>query len=382
MRSGRSILRFVFAALFALAAVTPCLARQADTGPFHLVTTLGRGSVRSVAWSPAGDVIAVGGALGIWLYTPDLGDIGLMTGHRRAVYGLAFNPQGTRLASASHDGTVRIWQIDLQTELFTLEGHTGRVVAVAWSPDGAVVASGSHDGTVRLWDPSEGTALLALEGGHTGWVNQVAFNPAGDQVISAGYDGFIGVWDRASGGLVTRVPGSASEWNALTGQPPEWFLGPQAVFRFTASSPDGSRHALVDWDAGLSVLDSASGATLAARSEHLDWITALRWTDENSLLSEALVTGLRLWNVDQGVLVEDSGQSAGFDSQSPTPLPAPNPDGRYVVSLEPGGVVRIAEAGSGAVVAELPGVANAASWSVGGRLAVAQRNGTITIWSE
>ena len=112
-------------------------AQAPDTGPYSLHFTLGRGMVRSVAWSPNGDVIAVGGALGIWLYTPELDDIGLLKGHTKAVYGLAFSPDGKRLASASHDMTVRIWDVETQTEQHTLEGHTGLTVAVAWSPDGS-----------------------------------------------------------------------------------------------------------------------------------------------------------------------------------------------------------------------------------------------------
>jgi hypothetical protein len=76
--------------LFVVAAYcnTPLLsqpyvaAQPPDTGPYTLHMTLGRGMVRSVAWSPDGSVIAVGGALGIWLYTLDLDDIGLLRAYQ------------------------------------------------------------------------------------------------------------------------------------------------------------------------------------------------------------------------------------------------------------------------------------------------------------
>jgi hypothetical protein len=68
------------------------------------------------------------------------------------VYGLAFNPAGTLLASASYDGTVRIWNVADGTELAVLEtGGEGGSGAVVWSPDGTLLASANVDGSIQLW---------------------------------------------------------------------------------------------------------------------------------------------------------------------------------------------------------------------------------------
>jgi hypothetical protein len=78
-----------------------------------------------------------------------------VTGHDDSVRGVAWNPDGTRLASASHDHKISMWDTrdpvhPLQQA--TLTGHTDWVDAVAWSPDGTRLASGSKDRTVAIWN--------------------------------------------------------------------------------------------------------------------------------------------------------------------------------------------------------------------------------------
>ncbi len=93
------------------------------------------------------------------------------SGHTNYVSGVAWSPDGPdgkRIASASGDGTVQVWNAQTGSKIYTYRGHSGDVLCLAWSPDGKYIASGGLDTTVQVWDASDGHHIYTYHGHRCG----------------------------------------------------------------------------------------------------------------------------------------------------------------------------------------------------------------------
>ena len=141
-------------------------------------------------------------------------------GHTAYVSGLAWSPDGKRIASASGDGTVQVWDALNGGHVLTYRGHSSDALSVGWSPDGKYLASGGLDTTVQVWNATTGEHILTYRG-HTDAVFAVAWSPDGTRIASASNDGTVQEWEATTGKRIVTMSSSPSvrgplaPWNTV-----------------------------------------------------------------------------------------------------------------------------------------------------------------------
>src|SRR5258708_6674923 len=107
-----------------------------------------------------------------------------LSGHKKRVNSLTFSPYGMRLASASEDKTIRVWDnVTSNPTVRILKGHTDTVDSIVFSRDGTRLASASYDHTLRIWDVASGDQIGSATVPDV--ISCVAFHPDGERVVLA-----------------------------------------------------------------------------------------------------------------------------------------------------------------------------------------------------
>jgi len=118
--------------------------------------------------------------------------------HTNKVTSLDFSPNGKWLATAGHDETIRIWDLETGHQKDCLVGHTNHVMSVRFSSDGSRLVSASKDATARIWDFQSGKELIQLCG-HTAGVSHALFSPDDQQIATSSRDQTARLWNSSTG---------------------------------------------------------------------------------------------------------------------------------------------------------------------------------------
>ena len=252
-------------------------------------------------------------------------------GHPGQVTDVAFSPNGRYLATASIDGTTRIWDVANGVELKVLRGHWSAVGSIAFSPDGRFVATSSFDGTTRIWDPVSGRQrkILVEDWAPYAAVLTVSFGPDGRSIMTSTMQSTT-LWDVETGRVLRKLGvmgeygatsvavspdwrmmatgsgdrGSVRIWDTATEQELTVMEGPgPQVFR-TAFSPDARVLATASADGVARLWDVGTGQllrTLEVARDHPDEVTDIAFSPDGRMLATTSLEGTsRIWDVETG----------------------------------------------------------------------------------
>ncbi len=298
-------------------------------------------------------------------------------GHSAAVIGVAWSPDGTRIASCSDDGTVQVWNAKTGSHIwtYTFAGRANYVFAVAWSPDGKRIAAagqtgeaivldaatghvlgdydsqsfqvegiawspdskrivfGTGDNSVQVWDTTTDKELVRYTG-HTDSVFRVAWSPDGKEIASASYDGTVQVWNAATGQPLVIYKMGVPAWSVA------WSPGGTRIVAGTGSA--GANGQVYSGNT-VKVWKAATGQTLLTYSGHGDAndVYALAWSPNGKYIaSGGKDQAVRIWDAATGhtILIYKGHTETVWDV-------AWSPDGKEIVSCSQDGTAQVWQSG-------------------------------------
>jgi WD40 repeat protein/tRNA A-37 threonylcarbamoyl transferase component Bud32 len=290
-----------------------------------------------------------------------------LRGHGGPVFAVVFSPTGANCATASGDGTVRLWDCATGKEIGVLRGHDGLVTAISFAPKARTLVSAGEDKTVCLWDCA--TLQLLDTSDNSAPLSCIAFDLEGNTVVAGGHDGFVRRWDVDQDRLHSRPEAQAVRAHS-------------GAVRSIAIARDGRTLATGGEDGTIKLWKVEAGGLGLVRElkSHTDEVWSLAFsTDGRRLASAGTDDPAYVWDVASGAKVLTlKGSNRDFLSV------AYSRDGATLATGGRSGLVSLWDAATGAQRGRLEGHAGPAytvSFSPDVRvLATGAVDGTARLW--
>ena len=266
-------------------------------------------AINATALSPDGTKLATaGGDWTVRLWEVSTGKyINSLAGHPSAVNAVAFSPDSKILASAG--STLRLWDADTGELLHADSKDLGSIRLLAFSPDGKTLATGGGwDHTVHLWDVETATLRMGLKG-HTGKIRDMAFSPDSTQLITASRDKTMRLWDINTGTEQQKFPTPDDAINPQVVDAQMLKLLERGILpkkrdnvHSVKFSKDGTQLISVSGDGSLHLWNVDTGRYQLSFpfGVYTNWVSALTFSaDSKYLVSDNALEGrARVWSVE------------------------------------------------------------------------------------
>ncbi|MFM6372883.1 MAG: AAA-like domain-containing protein [Microcystis panniformis] len=276
-----------------------------------------------------------------------------LQGHRGTIYSVSISPDGQKIATASQDGTVKIWN-QKGENIQTLTGHQGAVYSVSFSPDGQKIATASRDGTIKIWDLS-GKIILSLGQENIEAFYSVNFSPDGQKIAGAAADKTAKIWD-LQGNLRATFRGHQDFVNSVN-------FSPDGQFIITASS-DGS--------AKIWGLQGEEITTLRGHQESV--FTAVFSQDGKQVVTGSSDETAKIWQLNNLNQARADNTSVSINSQGNI-IAIANKDGQITLLDSQGKKIR-------EFTTKMRSIYSIAFHPDSNQIAITGRSGKVQIWSK
>jgi WD40 repeat protein/basic membrane lipoprotein Med (substrate-binding protein (PBP1-ABC) superfamily)/DNA-binding SARP family transcriptional activator/energy-coupling factor transporter ATP-binding protein EcfA2 len=311
---------------------------DASTGQELLKLAGHTDGVLDIAFHPSGETLATAsmdGTIRIWNISQSQEYLSFPTGG--AGGRIAFNPDGALLASGSGGieiddgisklvGVVHVWNLETGEEpvVFSGDYHQGVIEAVAFNPDGSQLASGDENGNLKVWDVDSGQLIDAKEVENINSIYDVVYSPAGSHLAiggeyttfylldgttlkgTSGYptlgevDGLAFSPDGVLLAATTRT-GMVEMWNTHTGEKLPTISASEGWITDIAFSPDGEDLALASDDGTASIYQIEDQELQLTLRGHSAPVSAVSYSPDGRWIATASQDGsARLWDATSG----------------------------------------------------------------------------------